>query len=307
MVILALNVGSSSVKWAAGDQRGEDDGWQRTKPDAVGHRVVHGGERRAPVVIDPSILQELEALVPLAPLHQPPALKLIGDAMRRFPSVPHVACFDTAFHATLPEVAYRYALPYDVRRYGFHGLSYESIVARVPMKRGVIAHLGSGASVCAIRDGRSIDTTMGMSPTGGVIMGTRPGDLDPGVVVYLAKKHGLDAVDHALEHDSGLKALAGTSDMRKIDDDRAIDAFCYSVKKAIGGYIAVLGGIDTLVFTGGIGAHDARVRERISAGLPVDDIRVLETDEEGTIARHVRDTLGHGDQEAARPARGSEG
>lgn len=305
-MILALNVGSSSVKWAVDGTRGDGDGWKAQRPDAVGHRVVHGGDRRDPVVIDDAILAELEACVPLAPLHQPPILKAIREAMRVYPRVPHVACFDTAFHATLPEVAYRYALPYPVRRYGFHGLSYESIVARVPIRRGIIAHLGSGASVCAIRDGKSIDTTMGMSPTGGVIMGTRPGDLDPGVVIYLARRHGLDAVEQALEHESGLKALGGHADIREVDD-AARDAFCYSVKKAIGGYIAVLGGIDTLVFTGGIGAHDAAVRARISEGLPVEDIRAIETDEEAIIARHVRDIIGDGDQKAARSTRGSEG
>jgi acetate kinase len=310
-VILALNCGSSSVKWALfdGDRELEratekpDGAIERVlakiTPTAIGHRVVHGGEQ--PVRIDDAVLATLEAAVPLAPLHLPPAIAAIRAARRRFPDVPQVACFDTAFHATMPEVARRYALPasFGVRRFGFHGLSYEYICSQLTpaqLRRCVIAHLGSGSSVVAIRDGKSIDTTMGLSPTGGVIMGTRPGDLDPGVLLYLLRDHGIEELTRVLEHESGLRALSETtSDMQELlakraHDPRAalaIDAYCASVTKAIGGYIALLGGIDTLVFTGGIGEHANEVRVQIVAGLHVPDLRTIATDEERVVARHT--------------------
>ena len=310
-MILALNCGSSSVKWALFDgdrelERGTEkpDGaiervLAKVTPTAIGHRVVHGGEQ--PVRIDDAVLATLDAAVPLAPLHLPPAIAAIRAARKRFPDVPQVACFDTAFHATMPEVARRYALPatLGVRRYGFHGLSYEYICSQLTpaqLRRCVIAHLGSGSSVVAIRDGRSIDTTMGLSPTGGVIMGTRPGDLDPGVLLYLLRDHSVLELTRVLEHESGLRALSETtSDMQELlgkqgDDPRAalaIEAYCLSVKKAIGGYAALLGGLETLVFTGGIGEHAAPIRARICEGLSVPEVRVLATDEERMIARHT--------------------
>jgi acetate kinase len=259
----------------------------------------------------------------------PAELAAIDAVTQQLPGVPQVVCFDTAFHHALPEVARRFALPSalldGVRRYGFHGLSYASIVGALPparLARAVIAHLGSGASMAAIRDGRSIDTTMGFSPAGGLVMATRPGDLDPGVLLYLlGRGHDAAALEHAIHHESGLRALSETTgDMRQLLAQRdrdpraalAIDAFCYCARKTIGALVAALGGIDTLVFTGGIGEHAAPVRAEICRGLDhlgiaIDDarnaagapiistgrceVRVMHTDEEREIARGVRDVL----------------
>ena len=224
--------------------------------------------------------------MPFAPLHLPAELSAIAAARRHFGDVPQVACFDTAFHHTLPAVARRYALPsslYDagVRRYGFHGLSYESVVASLgapTLGRAVIAHLGSGASMVAIRDGKSIDTTMGFTPAGGLVMGTRPGDLDPGLLVYLLEHAGYDARSLArlVDHEAGLLALSGSSaDMQQLLATRATDAraalavdvFCHHARKWIGALATTLGGLDTLVFTGGIGEHAPEVRAEICRGL----------------------------------------
>jgi acetate kinase len=299
--------------------------------DAVGHRVVHGGPRHAsPARIDPALRAELSELVALAPLHEPAAIAAIDAAAAVLPDVPAVACFDTAFHATMPVEAARWALPIDqweagVRRYGFHGLSYEYVVDHVGAERlgrSVVAHLGHGASMCAVAGGRSVDTTMGLTPTGGIVMGTRSGDLDPGVVVHLLRHSGLDVdgVDHLLNHRSGLLGLSGTtSDMRRLlaaaagGDDAArlaVDVFCRAARKQIGAYAAVLGGLDTLVFTGGIGERAAAVRAGIVdglgfLGLALDPARnrgdepvispdeapvtvlVVPTDEQRMIARHT--------------------
>jgi acetate kinase len=261
---------------------------QADEPAAIGHRVVHGGPHlNTHQRITPEVFDQLQRSVHFAPLHIPSALRLIKQAQKIYPKVPHFACFDTAFHRTLPEAAARFALPRDlfqegVRRYGFHGLSYESIVRRLSKnlpRRVVIAHLGNGASLAAVENGLSVDTTMGLTPTGGIPMGTRSGDLDPGVLLHLMRtKHmTVDALEDLLNRDSGLLGVSeNTSDMRELQAsaDRgsaaaslAIEVFCRSIQKTIAAFSAVLHGLDLLVFTGGIGEHSARVRNSACAGL----------------------------------------
>jgi acetate kinase len=263
--------------------------------DAVGYRVVHPGPKlHSHVRITPEVLRDLDEAVLFAPLHDPSAIRIIQEGMAHFPKIPHFACFDTVFHQTMPEVASVYPIPAEYRnrgvhRYGFHGLSCESVVEQmrstdtpVP-RRMVIAHLGSGCSVTALIDGRSIDTTMGLTPTGGVVMGTRPGDLDPGLVLYLlrqqkgSREEALNAVEHLLNHNSGIAELSGLpNDMRStrkaaaegnVQAKLAIDVFTRSVRKAIGSFSWLMGGLDALVFTGGIGEHDAQTRAEVLAGL----------------------------------------
>jgi acetate kinase len=256
-------------------------------PDAIGHRIVHGGPNlRRHCLIDERVLRQLESASAFAPLHVPAALSVVRLAQERFPRVPQAACLDTAFHAELPDVARVLPLPRDlqgegIERYGFHGLSCESIMRQLggdAPGRIVIAHLGNGASVTAVRDGKSIDTSMGLTPTGGVIMGTRSGDLDPGVLVYLLREKKLDAMmlEELVDRRSGLLGISGIgSDMRILheaalsnkDAQLAIEMFCYSVRKQIAAMVAVLDGIDLLVFTGGIGENDAEARAAICAGL----------------------------------------
>jgi acetate kinase len=304
---------------------------------AVGHRVVHGGpRRRGPVLVDPATLAELAALVPLAPLHQPHSLAAIAAVAERAPSVPQVACFDTAFHATQPTVAQSFALPHryfdeGVRRYGFHGLSYESIAVTLPSLtpaaaagRTVVAHLGNGASLCALAGGRSVATTMGFTALDGLVMGTRCGALDPGVLLYLMDRHGMDAraLERLLYHHSGLRGVSGgSSDMRELlarsdaPARAAVDLFVYRIDRELGSLAAALGGLDALVFTGGIGENAAPIRARvcggarwlgleldaaanarggpcISAGESRVSAWVIPTDEELMIARHTRAVLG---------------
>ncbi len=252
---------------------------------AVGHRVVHGGTKfTSPVVVTTNILAELERLVPLAPLHQPHNLSPIRRLMQSMPTVPQVACFDTAFHRTQPEVAQRYALPrhwYDagILRYGFHGLSYEYIASILPgvdpraaTGRTIIAHLGNGASLCAVQNGRSIATTMGFTPTDGLMMGTRCGQLDPGVLLYLLTYQKMDAaaLENLIDRESGLLGVSGlSSDMRILLASQepaareAIDLFVYRIGREIGSMAAALGGLDAIVFTGGIGEHVAVIRSRV--------------------------------------------
>jgi len=264
--------------------------------DAVGYRVVHPGAKLdRHVRITDEVMRDLEDAVVFAPLHDPSAIELIREMMGKLPNVPHYACFDTVFHETMPEVATAYAIPLEyrergVRRYGFHGLSCESIVRqlreagiRLP-RRMVIAHLGSGCSVTALLAGRSIDTTMGLTPTGGVVMGTRPGDLDPGLVLYLLRQmreegaeDWVGAVETMLNRASGMVALSGlANDMREVrkaaaeGNERAklaVAIFTRSVKKVIGGFIALMGGVDAIVFAGGIGEHDAQSRMEILDGM----------------------------------------
>lgn len=255
---------------------------------AIGYRVVHPGPKldRHQRITD-AVLSDLDAAATFAPLHDPDALRLIRMVMAHFPRLPHFVCFDTVFHKTMPETATTYAIPMryrdaGVRRYGFHGLSCESVVrqlqaAELQYERMVIAHLGSGCSVTALVDGESVDTTMGLTPTGGVVMGTRPGDLDPGLILYLLREQGatVDSVEQMLNHDAGIKALFCVNDMRKLreaavgGDERAklaATVFASSVRRAIGG-MAALHGLEALIFTGGIGEHDAVSREAIASGL----------------------------------------
>jgi acetate kinase len=246
---------------------------------AVAHRVVHGGSRfREPVVIDESVRAEIEKLEPLAPLHNAPALRAIDEAQRALPNVPHVAVFDTAFHATIPDEAATYALPqrwrdWGVRRYGFHGLSVQWCAEQVRAPRVVVCHLGGGSSVTAVLDERSVDTTMGFSPLEGVPMTTRSGSIDPGALLYLLRKGGLDAdaLEHELNFESGMKALAGGSgDMREVEaagGGLALNVFTYRVGAAIAAMTAAVGGLDALVFTAGIGENSALVRARVCERL----------------------------------------
>jgi acetate kinase len=299
-------------------------------PAAIGHRIVHGGPRqRRHCLIDAAVLADIEAAAALAPLHAPPALAVIAYAREHFPDVPQAACFDTAFHAGLLEAARTLPLPAEFRaegveRYGFHGLSCESIVRQLGddlPERLVIAHLGSGASVTAVKHGRSIDTSMGLTPTGGLIMGTRTGDVDPGVLLYLLREKKLDAAALAelVDRRSGLMGISGvSSDMRRLQEAAvsnenarlAIAMFCRAARKQIAGMIAALEGVDALVFTGGIGERDTAVRGEICrrlawAGLGLDEERnragrnpisadgslckalVLTTREDDEIARHA--------------------
>lgn len=287
-------------------------------PVAVGHRVVHGGPHlREHQRITDELIRTLEAAVHFAPLHIPAAVELIKATERLLPKAQQFACFDTAFHATMPESSSIYALPKEIRtqgvqRYGFHGLSYESIVHRLGAKipaRVVCAHLGGGASLAALRDGKSVDTSMGLTPTGGIPMATRVGDLDPGVVIFLLRK-GMSAneLETMLNRKSGLVAIANESDMRELqkrmeqgnrEAELAIEAFVLAIRKFIGGYAAELGGLDLLVFTGGIGEHSEAVRGRVCDGLEPLGIKrdgsggfakvaVMTSEEEAQIARHCR-------------------
>jgi acetate kinase len=285
-----------------------------TTPVAVGHRVVHGGPKLCRhQIITPQVLDQLRLAIHFAPLHIPQALSLIATAQSIFPSAAQFACFDDAFHQTIPEVASHFALPhryYDagIRRYGFHGISYESLVhhfgAKLPT-RAIFAHLGNGSSLCALRNGISIDTTMGLTPTGGIPMGTRSGDLDPGVILYLLRNDKLDwdRLEYLLNHQSGLFALSsGESDVKTLEERArsndpkarlALDVFAVSVRKTIGAYMALLGGVDLLVFTGGIGEHSNRIRSAATDGLELlgltaDKIQIVPTQEELQIARHCR-------------------
>ena len=306
---------------------------------AVGHRVVHGGQRYTlPTLVTPEIVQELRELSPLAPLHQPFNLAAIEAVFERMPEIPQVACFDTAFHRGHSAVADLIPLPEDLRagglqKYGFHGLSYEYIASVLPevapeiaAGRVLVAHLGSGASICAIKDGKSVDSTLGFTALDGLCMGSRPGALDPGVVLYLFQELGLSAneVEDILYRNSGLRGISGISnDMRSLlgsDDPTArlaIDYFVYRAAKEIGALTAVLGGLDGLVFTAGIGENSAEIRRRICSasewlgirldaeaneahgpGITTDDAEVsawvIPTNEELMIARHTAAQLDAG-------------
>lgn len=252
----------------------------------AGHRVVHGGQHYStPVLIDARVLTDLENLIPLAPLHQPHSLAAIRAFQKISPGVPQVACFDTAFHRSQPDVAQRFALPrhfFDegVRHYGFHGLSYEYILSVLPTiepslanSRIIVAHLGNGASLCAIHNNRSIATTMGFTPLDGLVMGTRCGSIDPGVLLYLMDHHHMDAraLEQLLYHESGLLGVSGISnDMRTLlasdepNAQEAVELFAYRVGREIGSLAAALGGLEALVFTAGIGEHSAIIRKKIS-------------------------------------------
>jgi acetate kinase len=286
--LLTVNAGSTSMKVSlveAGERVGlwsSLDGAvdEAAAVDAVVHRVVHGGERAAPVVVDDEVVDELRALTELAPLHQPPALVALDRARAAWPDVPHVACFDTAFHTTIPEAARTYALPAELRRtvrvHGFHGLSHAWAVGRVAelapsARRVVVAHLGGGSSLCGALDGRSVTTTMGFTPLDGLVMATRSGSIDPGAVLWLASR--VDDPAAVLEHRSGLLGLAGTADMREVlarDDEEArlaLDVYTSRFVTLLGGCVAALEGLDALVFTGGIGEHAGRLRSLLAGRL----------------------------------------
>ena len=372
--VLVLNAGSSSLKWAlfaAADLRelrsgavgriGEPDGpasqadalasvlngLDGTAPAVVGHRIVHGGRTFAgPTLLDAAAVAEVERLVPLAPLHNPPALAGIAAVGGRLPGVPQVGVFDTAFHQTIPGRAARYALPswceeqYGVRRYGFHGTSHQ-YVSRAAGKflqkqdgrdpaglKLVTLHLGNGCSAAAVSGGACVDTSMGLTPLEGLVMGTRSGDLDPAVVTYLQRSADLaaDEVDRLLNRESGLRGLCGDNDVRRVleraaagDDtaEAALDAYCYRIVKYVGAYAAALGRLDGVVFTAGVGENSGEIRRRVCAGLgafgvtldpaanavrsgeprridgggPV-AVLVVPTDEEREIARQARGLVG---------------
>ena len=263
-------------------------------PAVIGHRIVHGGPNlRQRCLIDDTVLRQLEAATPFAPLHMPAALSVIRFAREHFPDLPQAASFDTSFHAELPDVTRVLAVPRELRaegiqRYGFHGLSCASILHQLGgdlPDRVIIAHLGNGASITAVKGGKSIDTSMGLTPTGGVIMGTRSGDLDPGLLVYLMREKKLDAptLEDLVDHRSGLLGISDVSgDMRQLheaapsnaDARLAIEIFCYSVRKQIAAMIAALDGVDLIVFTGGIGENDGTIRAEICAGLSWNGLRL---------------------------------
>ncbi len=356
-IVLVLNAGSSSLKFAAFGLpglefliRGEFAGAPTTRNarmkvravlrelaassprpvGAVGHRLVHGGPALLRHCrVNASIRARLEAAVPFAPLHAPAELALLAAVERELPGVPNFACFDTAFFSRLPAVSRRLPLAAPllrggVHRYGFHGLSCESVLRSIGphrLGRAVIAHLGSGCSLTAVRNGRPCDTSMGFSPAGGVMMATRPGDVDPGTILYWLRRsrRGADELEKLIYHHSGARAIGGTGDFRKLLSARgrsprarlAVQMFVYSIRQKIGALAATLGGIDDLVFTGGVGAHSAILREEICSDLDFLGIRldrrrnarsariisrpaapcrvwVMSADEEGAIARHVR-------------------
>ena len=362
--VLAVNAGSSSLKFALFELRGEDAPREAFRDQidgvveaadlhavlaradahlganrllAAGHRVVHGGTRFvAPVLVDQAVLEALEALTPLAPLHQPHNLAPIRALAAARPGLAQVACFDTAFHATMPDEASRLALPRaisdsGVRRYGFHGLSYEYIARRLGVVapalaggRVIVAHLGNGASLCAMDAGRSVDTTMGFTALDGLVMGTRPGTLDPGAVLYLMRERKMSAaeVEDMLYHRAGLLGVSGVSgDMRTLlaSDDpharQAVTLFVARLAREAGGLVSALGGLDGIVFTGGIGEHAAPIRAEACArlawlGLRLDaaantrgagrisapdsevEAWVIPTDEELMVTRHTAAVLG---------------
>lgn len=340
LVVLSLNSGSSSLKFGVhkvaaseveslltGSVTAADSNEavrqisellasaERPAPQAIGHRVVHGGLMlRQHCVIDEQVMLQLEAAVPFAPLHVPVSLSLIRSARAAWPSLPHAACFDTTFHGTLPDVAR--VLPIDralqakgVQRYGFHGLSCASIVQQLGScipARVVIAHLGHGASITAVRDGASIDTSMGLSPSGGVMMGTRSGDIDPGLLIYLLREQGYDAqsLDNLINLRSGLLGVSDiSSDLRVLHQASvsseaarlAIAMFCMSVRKQIAAMAAVLGGVDLIILTGGIGEHDLAVRTRLYLDLLWLNaaVRVMPSQESAQIARHTASLCRH--------------
>jgi acetate kinase len=357
MRVLVVNAGSSSLKLslldgddetiasaelAAPQARIDEDKLRDTlgahglgAADVVGHRIVHGGARfTEAVTIDDPVERALRELVDLAPLHQPKSLAALEAVSAVLPGLPAVACFDTSFHTTIPDAARTYALPatwrerWDLRRFGFHGLSHAWVARQVDAPRVVSCHLGAGASLCAIRDGRSVDTTMGFTPLEGLVMASRAGSVDPGLVLWLLEHGDLKEAElaSALEHESGLLGLTGTADMREVltratnGDERAIlgrDVYLHRLRAGIAAMAATLGGLDALAFTGGVGEHAPQLRARAADGLgflgvaidpqantgaePDADIsashatvttRVIAAREDREIARQVRALLG---------------
>jgi acetate kinase len=291
--ILTVNAGSTSLKLHLVEEEESKEVDHFVPAAAVGHRVVHGGERYvAPVLIDDEVEDAIEELSQIAPLHNEPALRAIRDARKALPEVPHVAVFDTAFHATIPQEAATYPVPvrwrseWGIRRYGFHGIAVQSVVAQVRAERLVVCHLGGGCSVTAVLDGRSIDTTMGFTPLEGVPMATRSGSIDPGALIYLLRERRLtvEELDHALEHYSGLAALGG------LDDPLAFSVYTYRIAGAVAQMAMALGGLDVLAFSGGVGENRADVRGAIADRLSFVGefaVRVIPAREELVIARGV--------------------
>lgn len=287
LTVLVVNAGSTSLKLSLvdADDSSEPVASLAEAPAglaAVAHRVVHGGARfREPVVVDDEVRAELGKLSELAPLHNVPALAAIDEARRALPGVPHVAVFDTAFHSTIPREASTYALPrswrveWGIRRFGFHGLSVAWAAERVPVPRLVVCHLGGGCSVTAVLDGRSVETTMGFSPLEGVPMATRPGSIDPEILLYLLRHEAgsADQLEQALEHESGLLGLGGSARVEELEASEdpsaelALSVFCYRIAAAVGTMAVALGGLDALVFTAGVGEGSALVRERVCERL----------------------------------------
>ena len=302
--MLVVNAGSTSLKLSVVGRGGESESIESLEDlaqeiSAVGHRIVHGGARfREPVVVDEDVERALRELSDLAPLHNVPALDALEQAQSRYPSVPHVAVFDTAFHATMPPHATTYAIPgrwreeWGVRRYGFHGLSVTWVAEQVRVPRLVVCHLGGGCSVTAVLDGNSVDTTMGFSPLEGVPMATRAGSVDPGALLYLLRRRGLtpDELDHALEHESGLAALGG------LEDPLAFEVYTYRIAQACAAMATALGGIDVVAFTGGVGENRDDVRAAVTQRLRfLGDLRerVVHAREDVVVARAVRTALQH--------------
>ncbi len=326
--VLTVNAGSTSLKLSLVEADGSarsfdslDDALAGPPPDAVAHRVVHGGDRRTSALVDDAVVEELQALTELAPLHQPPALEALATVRGALPDVPHVVCFDTAFHATIPAAATTYALPArlraTVRAYGFHGLSHAwaSSQARevvADARRVLVAHLGGGASLCAVLDGSSVATTMGFTPMDGLVMATRTGRIDPGAVLWLAE-HTDEDLDHVLARESGLLGLAGTDDMREVlqrasagdaDAVLALDVYLHRFGAEAAAMAAALAGIDVLVLTGGVGEGGPQVQSllverlgwlgvRMDAGAATGDVQ--DVTGEGSSARvlvvHAREDL----------------
>lgn len=305
--MLTVNTGSSSVKLAlfeagtltksarldlpARDVSALLAAFCRGRPDTVVHRVVHGGAYSAPALVDDALVQELERWSSLAPNHNPVALTWIAGSREAWPDVPNVAVFDTSFFAGLPDAAATYALPRafrekrEVRRYGFHGLAHESMwrayraLGRPESSRIVTLQLGSGCSAAAIAGGRPLDTSMGFTPLEGLVMGTRAGDLDPGLVLFLVRDWGLEAVEHALSKESGLRGLSGQSgDVRELDGGPeavlALDVFVHRARKYVGAYLAVLEGADAIVLGGGIAEHSPALRARVLSGFEYCGVRL---------------------------------
>jgi acetate kinase len=300
--VLVVNAGSTSLKLSVVEPDGSAlsaSSFEDASPPvaAVGHRIVHGGARlRRAARLDDGVEQEIRALSALAPLHNEPALRALAEARRRFPDVPHVAVFDTAFHATIPAEAATYALPahwrdeWGIRRYGFHGLSVEWAARQIQVPRLVVCHLGGGCSVTAVREGRSADTTMGFSPLEGVPMATRSGSIDPGALLYVLRERGLPPaeVEHTLERESGVRALGG------LDSELGFAHFTYRVSQAAAAMAVALDGLDALAFTGGIGENRADVREAVTERLVfLGDFRVevVAAREDVVIADAVRALL----------------
>jgi acetate kinase len=273
--VLVVNAGSTSLKLSlvAGEDSRPVDSFVRA--EAVGHRVVHGGERfRSAVLIDDEVEDELGRLTELAPLHNAPAIKAIEAARNALPDLPHVAVFDTAFHATIPPEAATYALPerireeLGIRRFGFHGLSVQWAAEQIRVPRLVVCHLGGGCSVTAVRNGESVDTTMGFTPLEGVPMATRAGSVDPGVLLHLLRSGlSVDDLDHTLEHESGLIGLGGTDDVRRLEGTIALAVYTYRIAGAVAAMVVALGGIDALAFTAGVGENSPSVRSAVCARL----------------------------------------